>query len=336
MGPLIADLDGLAVSAQDRQFLLSPWLGGVILFSRNYSNQQQLSALVAEIRAIRPDLLIAVDQEGGRVQRLKNGFTRIPPMQRLGHLYNDLGQEALPAISDVGWLLASELLAFDIDISFAPVLDVDDSLSDVIGDRSFGVSPQVVVAAASAFIDGMQQAGMAVTAKHFPGHGGIKADSHLELPRDERDLEDLKRRDLQPFTALFDRLNAVMAAHIDFPAVDQQIVTFSSHWLKQVLREQLQFKGLVFSDDLSMQGAAIEPDVGSRALRALNAGCDAVLVCNNRDAAESVITALDREYGQAWESRLKLMRGDRQLDWELLQSHPRYRRAKATIENNIV
>ncbi len=333
MGCLIADVQGLSLSERDKRFLDKPWLGGLILFSRNYQDPEQLQQLICQIRATRPELLIAVDQEGGRVQRLKSGLTLIPPMQVLGNHFQLEGLSAEPVVRDIGWLLASELLAFDIDISFAPVLDVDDYVSKVIGDRSFGADPQLVTNTADVFIQGMHAAGMAVTAKHFPGHGAVKADSHLELPVDKRDFEQIAVRDLKPFTALMPRLDAVMTGHILFPSQDKDIVTFSSYWLKQILRQQLQFSGVVFSDDLSMQGAAIESDVGARAIRAIEAGCDAILVCNNREAAERALAALQQRYGNAHDQPLAAMRGRRQLAWEELQSHPRYLAAKESIVN---
>jgi len=331
-GPLIADIAGLYPSAAECELLSSPSIGGVILFSRNFQDQAQLAALVEQLRALRPNLIIAVDHEGGRVQRFRHEFTPIPPMQRLGSLYAEQPAQGLEAAREIGWLLAAELLAFDIDISFAPVLDVDDNLSEIIGDRSFSADANCVVKLASAFIDGMHDAGMAVTGKHFPGHGGIRADSHLELPIDERELGALELRDLLPFSVLVSKLDAIMPAHILFPRVDDKAVGFSNWWIQEYLRAQLGFTGVVFSDDLSMAGAEIAGDWGSRARAALTAGCDAILVCNHPEGVTAVLDALGAQ-PPASQNRLATMKGTRHLGWQELKCHPRWRKARQLIEN---
>ncbi len=297
LGPIVADLAGLEITDEERQLLLHPALGGIILFSRNIHDYQQLQDLVRAIRAVRPELLVAVDQEGGRVQRCKSGFTRIPAMQEFDARYTDDPGSALQLAADCGWLLAAEILAVGIDFSFAPVLDVDQSYCSVIGDRSFSADPERVIALASAFIQGAHEAGMAVTGKHFPGHGSVKGDSHLELPVDNRDLQQVSARDMQPFARLVDDLEAVMPAHILFPKIDPRApVGFSSHWLGQILRHELGFKGVVFSDDLSMAGAAAAGNYLERVQRALVAGCDMVLLCNNPAATRQVIAELSEDY----------------------------------------
>lgn len=292
-GPVVVDLVGLTVSETERKRLLNPYVGGVILFARNIGNYEQLLAVVAEIKAIRSDLLICVDQEGGRVQRCRDGFTRLPPMQVFDALYRENSTAALLKARDCGWLLAAEVLATGIDISFAPVLDVDDSFCSVIGDRAFSAEPEVVTTLAEAFIDGMHDAGMAVTGKHFPGHGSVRGDSHLELPIDERSKSEIEEKDLQPFKRLLPKLEALMPAHIIYPAWDtEQPVGYSALWLQDYLRQQLDYDGVLFSDDLTMEGAAKVGSYPARAEAALNAGCDVILVCNNPDGAEQVLESL--------------------------------------------
>ncbi|WP_461515765.1 beta-N-acetylhexosaminidase [Porticoccus sp.] len=286
-GPLMLDLDGLTLTSEERELLQNPGVGGVIFFSRNFSSRNQIVELVDEIRAIRPELLLCVDQEGGRVQRFRDGFTRIPPMQTLGERLTDVDGDAL--IRNAGWLMASELLACGIDFSFAPVLDIDRNQCEVIGDRSFSDDPDIAIPAARTFIAGMHEAGMAATGKHFPGHGGVVADSHLETPYDNRSLETLRDLDLRPFVELSGELDAVMPAHIVFPSIDPDAVGFSHFWLQNILRNELQFDGVIFSDDLSMKGADLAGGYADKARCALRAGCDMVLVCNNRAGAIEVL-----------------------------------------------
>lgn len=307
LGPVVLDLKGLSLDKAEKELLCRPMVGGVILFSRNFYDQAQLSALITELRSVRPDILIAVDQEGGRVQRLRSGFTRIPPMQVLGRLCHQDSRTGLALTRDCGWLMAAELLAWGIDISFAPVLDLDDQYSDVIGDRSFSPDPNLVIVAAAAFMEGMHEAGMATTGKHFPGHGSVKADSHLELPIDQRPLDAVYKSDIAPFKGLRQQLDAVMPAHILFPEIDSQLVGFSSFWLQQVLRGDLGFDGVIFSDDLSMGGAASAGSFTDRADLALRAGCDAVLICNCPDEAATVVAHLE-QLQQPLSRRLARMR----------------------------
>jgi beta-N-acetylhexosaminidase len=289
---VMLDIAGTALDASDRECLAHPAVGGLILFARNFEDREQLCALTASIRAVRPDILIAVDQEGGRVQRFRRDFVRLPPMATLGRRYEAAPDTALAEARLLGRLMADELVRCDVDISFAPVLDLDYGVSSVIGDRSFHPHADTLTALASAWIDGMAEAGMAATGKHFPGHGFVTADSHLELPRDERDLDTIRAADLKPFAALAPRLAGIMPAHVVYPAVAPEPAGFSPFWLQQVLRGELGFRGVIFSDDLTMQGAAATGDYAARTHAALAAGCDMVLVCNDRHAAAQVVDAV--------------------------------------------
>lgn len=291
---LMLDIGGTALTAEDRELLAHPATGGLIFFSRNFESPEQIAALTRDIRALRPDLLIAVDQEGGRVQRFRDGFTRLPPMRALGARWDSDSRGACDDARRLGRLMAAELVACGIDISFAPVLDLDHGHSGVIGDRAFHAGAAAVSALAGAFIDGMADAGMAATGKHFPGHGHVAADSHLELPVDERTLADIEAQDLVPFRALAPKLAGVMPAHVVYAQVDARPAGFSPFWLQQVLRAQLGFRGLIFSDDLAMAGAAGAGGYAERARAALGAGCDMVLVCNDRAGAVQVLQELER------------------------------------------
>jgi beta-N-acetylhexosaminidase len=293
LGPVVLDITGTELQAEEVEILQHPQVGGLILFRRNFESPEQLTYLVSQIRAARPNILLAVDQEGGRVQRFKTGFTRLPPLQNIGNLYLHSPERGLAAATEAGWLMASEMLACGMDISFAPVLDADDSFSAVIGDRSFSADFAVVTHLAQAYVEAMAQVGMGATLKHFPGHGAVEADSHLELPVDERDFDEVWNSDMAPFRSLLSRAAGVMPAHIVFSAIDPNPVGFSSFWLQKVLRQQLQFNGVIFSDDLSMEGAALVGDHRDRAEAALAAGCDAVLVCNQPRRAVEVIERLN-------------------------------------------
>jgi len=331
LGALMLDVDGLALTEEDKQLLASPQVGGLILFGRNYDNSEQLQRLVAEIRAVKPEILIAVDQEGGRVQRLREGFFRLPPMGMFQQLYQQDTEVALESAQACGWLMAAEVLAQDIDISFAPVLDVDFGLSEIIGDRSFSQCPQEVTALAGSFISGMHKAGMAATGKHFPGHGGVEADSHVAIPVDERSIDDIREQDLLPFCQLAQSgLDAVMPAHVIYKNIDDAPAGFSKFWLQQVLRSELQFDGVIFSDDLSMEGATVAGSFSERAEAALAAGCDMVLVCNNRAAAIEVEQFL-AEQGHSGSDRLQKMRKRNSWTWTQLQEEPMYQVAKTRI-----
>jgi beta-N-acetylhexosaminidase len=275
-------------------------VGSVILFTRNYRDTAQLTALTAAIRGVRsPQLLIAVDHEGGRVQRFREGFTRLPAARLLGRRYDQDRREALSLAQSVGWLMASELRAVGVDFSFAPCVDLDYGVSEIIGDRAFHKDPDAVAALAVAYMSGMREAGMASVAKHFPGHGAVIADSHVALPVDRRKFVDLEA-DIRPYRPLIDNsLTAVMGAHVVFPAVDPLPASLSKRWITGVLRRELGFHGCVFADDLSMAGAAAFGGVIERAELAFAAGCDVLPICNDRQAVKSVLEHFGPEAGTA-------------------------------------
>jgi beta-N-acetylhexosaminidase len=290
-GPVFLDVEGCALTAAEAERLQHPQVGGVILFTRNYESPAQLRALTASIRALRtPHLLIAVDHEGGRVQRFRDGFTGIPPMRTLGEQWDrDLAAAARTA-TRLGWTLASELRAHGVDFSFTPVLDVDFGASTVIGDRALHRNPNAVAHLGCALAAGLHAGGMAAVGKHFPGHGFVAADSHLEIPVDDRSLDAIAAADLVPFGALIQQgMEAIMPAHVVYPAVDAHPAGYSRIWLQQILRQRLGFAGMVFSDDLGMAGARGAGDMIARADAAVAAGCDMVLVCNDADAAGSLL-----------------------------------------------
>lgn len=288
-GSLMLDIGGTWLTAEDRAILRQPEVGGLILFARNIEDPRQVRELAQAIRAVRPDVLLAVDQEGGRVQRLRQGFVRLPAMRAVADNAN-----AEWLAEQCGWLMATEVLAVGLDLSFAPVLDLDYQRSAVVGSRSFDGDPARAALLAGAFIRGMNAAGMAATGKHFPGHGWAEADSHVAIPVDERSLDDIRANDLQPFARLSKQLAAVMPAHVIYPQVDEQPAGFSRRWLQDILRGELQFDGVIFSDDLSMAGAHVVGDAANRIEAALGAGCDMGLVCNDRAAAELALSALQR------------------------------------------
>ncbi len=291
------DIEGLAVSPADRSLLREPAVGGVILFSRNYQNVGQLNDLVGEIRALRsPPLLIAVDHEGGRVQRFREDFSAIPPMRRIGQEYDsDLGESLLLA-KTAGWLSGSELRAMSIDLSFAPCADLDWGLSEVIGDRAFHKDPEAVGDLASAYSRGLRSAGMAAIAKHFPGHGAVVADSHEQLPNDRREYGDLLD-DMRPYDKLIGNgvIAGVMMSHVVYSEIDPEPAGFSRYWIQSELRSRLGFDGAVFCDDLTMKATESYGSMPQRARLALEAGCDMVLICNDRPAAQAAVSSL-REY----------------------------------------
>lgn len=313
IGPLMLDVAGTELNEEEKQVLSSPVVGGVILFSRNYLNPGQLTKLISEIRECSSNLIIAVDHEGGRVQRFREGFTRIPPMRSLDRVYQEDKAQGLKQAFDLGWLIAAELIAFDIDISFTPVLDRDHGVSEVIGDRAFSCDLETITALSSSLVSGMKEAGMASTGKHFPGHGAVVADSHHEIPEDNRSLEQIMQND----TIVFERLiplglDALMPAHVIYSQVDNQPAGFSNVWMQDILRGKFGFEGVIFSDDLSMEGASVAGSYVARADAALSAGCDMVLVCNNPDAAQEVRLHLESLLQQGGltvdNQRLKRMR----------------------------
>lgn len=329
LGPLMIDIAGTELTDIDRERLCHPLVGGIILFSRNYSNPAQLTALTAAMHALRsPPLLIAVDHEGGRVQRFRDGFTRLPSMAALGKLWDSKPDAACEAARQVGYVLASELRARGVDYSFTPVLDLDYGPSRVIGDRAFHRQPAAVIALAKALGEGLHQAGMGSCGKHYPGHGYVIPDSHVELPVDDRSFADMQE-DMEPYRQL--PLDGVMAAHVIYNCIDCNTAVFSNKWISY-LRNDIKFNGVVFTDDLSMAGAGVVGGMLNRVETAYNAGCDMLLVCNAPDVVSEVL--------DQWVPEVDLLRGKRvealipkqpPMTWEALQTDAAYRAARKTI-----
>ncbi len=283
------DVSGLALTTQEKQQLIKPSIGGVILFGRNFKSIEQVTLLIKDIRQVNKNLLIAVDHEGGRVQRFQTGFTHLPAMAKLGALYDKNPNIAIDKTFSCGFVLAYELLTIGVDFSFAPVLDVNYDTSQVIGDRAFHSNSDVIVKLADSLINGMHKAGMKCVGKHFPGHGFVTADSHLDLPTDDRPMSDLLQ-DMEPFQGLINHgLDALMPAHVVYTQVDDKPAGFSSKWIKDILQNQLKFKGVIFSDDLSMQGAHFIKDITDRVKTSLDSGCDMVLICNHPELVTQII-----------------------------------------------
>ena len=324
LGPVLLDLRGTTLADDERALLRHPNVGGVILFTRNFESPAQIAELVRQIHAVRePRLLVCVDHEGGRVQRFRSGFTRLPAARLFGHIYDRDARRGRQLAEAAGWIMASELRAVGVDFSFAPVLDLDRGISSVIGDRAFHSDPAAVADLAGAYVQGMRKAGMAATAKHFPGHGGVAADSHVAIPVDEREFAVVLKEDVLPFRRLFaDGVAAVMPAHVSYPHADARPAGFSPFWLKDVLRKRLGFQGLVFSDDLSMEGASVAGDYLARAHAALDAGCDMVLVCNRQEAAVQVVEGLRLGNDPVFHARMARMHGRHAItSAELHQDH---------------
>ena len=321
-------IDGTTLSSLDKDLIRNRHVGGIILFTRNFHSQPQIEELCSEIKNIKKNIIIAVDQEGGRVQRFNGEYTQLPSMQVLGDYCISNNDYSFAA--DVGWLMSLELIASGVDISFAPVLDVDRNTSSIIGNRSFSNKPQNVVDIASHFIQGMSEAGMQATGKHFPGHGGIKEDSHIAEPIDIRSHNELMDTDLKPFIELKDKLSAVMTAHITYPDIDNVCVSFSKIWLKNVLQNNIGFNGVIFSDDLSMKGAG-NTSMDEKAIKALNAGCDMVLVCNDYKGANSVINRFEKEDIDL-NSRIGMMQTTKTCNWDDLADNPRVIETKQIIK----
>ena len=313
LGPVMLDVVGTELTADDIKRLQHPLVGGVILFARNFENCTQLATLTASIHAVRqPPLLIAVDHEGGRVQRFRSGFTKIPPMREFGKIWDKNRKQAKELAVEAGWILAAELRAHGVDFSFTPVLDMDYGDSLVIGDRAFHKDPQAINELAFSLMQGLKKGGMQAVGKHFPGHGFVVADSHVSIPIDEREFDQIAQNDMQPFRQMIDEgLAAIMPAHVIYPKVDDKPAGFSSKWLQKVLRERLGFQGVIFSDDLSMEGASVGGDVTTRSLAALNAGCDMVLLCNRPDLADELLDNLLWKMPALSIARLARMHGAR-------------------------
>ena len=332
LGPLMVDVAGTELSSEDIEVLRHPLVGGVLLFGRNYHNPAQIAALNAAIRALRtPQLLIAVDHEGGRVQRFREGFTQLPASRLLGRRFDEDRREGLCLAQSVGWLMASELRVVGIDFSFAPCIDLNYGVSEIIGDRSFHSDPGTVAALAAAYLAGMREAGMAAVAKHFPGHGAVVADSHVALPVDRREFVDIDL-DMRPYRLLIEnQLPGVMAAHVVYPAVDALPASLSHRWINEILRGALGFHGCVFADDLSMAGAAAFGDVVERARLALAAGCDVLPICNDRPAVRTLLRNFEPDLtNPASQARLVRMRA-RGEPARALKDQTRWRETAAQI-----
>jgi beta-N-acetylhexosaminidase len=329
LGPLMVDLVGTTLSEEEKEVLQHPLVGGVILFSRNFESPEQIAELTSQIRALRdPHLLISVDHEGGRVQRFREGFTRLPPVAALGELFLQDEQDALTKAELTGWLMAVELRAVGVDFSFAPVLDLNYGVSEVIGDRSFHRDPNIVTQLARAYIAGMKRAWMPAVGKHFPGHGAVEVDSHLGLPVDSRHMDDIWGADLVPFRQLCQTdLVGIMPAHIVYEQCASVPAGFSPYWIQSVLRDKLGFQGAVLSDDLSMEGAAIIGDMPTRAETALNAGCDMVLVCNKPEAAIEVIDNVKVKADPLRHARLVRLHGRHGVEREQLIASAEWKQA---------
>lgn len=333
LGPLMMDLEGTSITAAERELMAHPLVGGVILFTRNYVDPEQLTELVAGIHAVRtPPLIVAVDQEGGRVQRFQKGFTRLPPARLIGHAFDQDPKGGLELARRTGWLMASELRSHGVDISFAPVIDLDYGVNEAIGTRAFHKRTEAVSQLAIAYMYGMREAGMAATAKHFPGHGAVTADSHHILPVDRRELVDMAD-DLSPYRRLIaNGLPSVMVAHIVFPALDAAPASLSSAWIRDVLRGELRFQGVVFADDLSMGGAAAAyGDVVARAEKALAAGCDMLPVCNNRPSVLKLLDGLKVEPEPASRLRLVRLHGREGMPRQQLTAQPEWIRSQELL-----
>ena len=337
LGVLMLDVQGLQLSSEDREVLAHPQVGGVILglFGRNFSSLLQLQELVASIRECNENLLLAVDQEGGRVQRFQQDFTRLPPLHVFGDAYDRDPERAVELARTCGWLMAAEVLSCGLDISFAPVLDLYRCESRIIADRAFSDHPAVVIALAQSFVRGMHEAGMKATGKHFPGHGSVIEDSHVELPVDDRSLEQLLATDLLPFVRCADVLDAVMPGHVVYPQVDRHCAALSRIWLQDILRQQLGYSGIIFSDDLTMAAAESAGDVVRRADLALQSGCDMILVCNNRPQALEVISWLDSCDFPA-SDKLITMRSTNSQSRDQLKETERWQQASTLIGDLVI
>ena len=335
LGPIMADVAGLELQDVERERLMHPLIGAVILFARNYESPQQVAALTQSIHSLRePRLLVCVDHEGGRVQRFRKGFTELPPMHHFGDLYEDNPKRARRLAEQCGWLLAAELRAVDIDFSFTPVLDMDRGISQVIGDRAFHSSPDIITNLAHELMHGLKRAGRVAIGKHFPGHGGVEADSHVDMPVDERSYDDIAMEDLVPFSRMIEYgLAGIMPAHVVYKNVDPMPAGFSHFWLQQVLRQRLGFEGVIFSDDLSMAGAHVVGDMVQRARAALQAGCDMALVCNDPDSVDTVLDGLEWSQNPASAMRISRLHGKNAMAWAELQKSREYLQTRDVVSD---
>lgn len=336
MGPVILDIEGLMLTKEDEEVLKHPAVGGVIFFSRNYESPEQLSQVAQHIKSIRPNCLLCVDQEGGRVQRFIRDFTRLPKLRILGDMVESKTYalaECQKISEKLGLLMALEVRSLGVDLSFTPVLDLDMGISDVMRDRAIHSDPTIVSTLATAYIHGMAKAGMQATGKHFPGHGSVKLDSHLVLPEDQRTFSQISL-DIQPFKTLIENgIAAIMPAHIVYPKIDPYPVGFSAYWLQSVLRQKLGFKGAIVSDDLSMEGASGIGDYATRARTALDAGCDFVLVCNNRKGAINVLEGIRPQFDEVTlRRRQSLLAKGEVPSWQQLSKTPLWQEAVTVMD----
>ncbi|QHB18170.1 beta-N-acetylhexosaminidase [Mannheimia pernigra] len=329
---LLIDIKDKELAQEEVEILSHPLISGLILFSRNFYDKQQIQGLVKDIRQrVKKPLLITVDQEGGRVQRFREGFTKLPAMQSFS-LLAQTQEHALQLARETGWLMAAEMFALDIDLSFAPVLDLGHECK-AIGDRSFGKDPYTILPIAEAFIDGMLEMGMATTGKHFPGHGYVLADSHLETPFDDRAKEVIFNHDILPFKQLISKgkLSAIMPAHVVYTECDNQPASGSIYWLKDILRKQLNFNGVIFSDDLGMRGASFMGNVVERTEKAIQAGCDLLLLCNQPEGVVQVLDGLKYQPTQIQKARHLSLMKRKTITWRELENSKAYQQAQARL-----
>jgi len=327
IGPVMIDLEGTELNQEEKELLKHPLVGGIIYFARNFESAEQITALTSSIHEhSEQTILTCVDQEGGRVQRFKSGFTLLPPLRSLGAAYEKSPEQGMALSKAMGWLMASEVAATGVDFSFSPVLDLDYGESEVIGNRAFHSDATSVSQLARAYIQGLTEAGMASVGKHFPGHGAVKADSHLELPVDERAVATIMEKDVVPFAELIalNCLQGIMPAHVVYSALDKQPAGFSKNWIGQVLRQRLGFNGAVFSDDLNMAAAGLAGTFTDRANLALNAGCDMVLVCNNREGVVEVLDQLRWQQDEKSVNRLRAMRVQKKISFDELKKSEKW------------
>tara|TARA_B100000609_G_scaffold66364_1_gene52336 strand:+ start:1750 stop:2760 length:1011 start_codon:yes stop_codon:yes gene_type:complete len=316
-GRIMIDVAGTSISKEDKHLIANKNIGGIIFFSRNFISLEQIQNLIIEIKSVKENILFAVDQEGGRVQRFTGEFSKLPSLQEI-YKYSKENNDP-DFCKEIAWLTSSELIAAGIDVNFAPVVDLNEGSSMIIGDRSFSSNSDDVIKFAENYIEGMHQAGMKATAKHFPGHGGVVEDSHMVLPEDKRSLEELMLSDIKPYLKLSEKIDAVMCAHVLFSSIDINIPSYSNFWLNKFLREQLKYKGIVFSDDLSMVGAG-DYECKYRAQKSIEAGCDMILICNNRKDVIETVKHFD-ELGIDPVKKISTMKINNQINWdELIES----------------
>jgi len=334
LGPVMVDVKGLEITVEEEEMLKHPLVGGVILFARNFQSAEQVTRLVADIHQLKsPHLLVCVDQEGGRVQRFKEGFTLLPALGTLGKVYDADPNKAKQYAQSCGWLMATELRAVGVDFSFAPVLDLDLGISDVIGDRAFHSDPNAVIDLAQSYILGMKNAGLVAIGKHFPGHGSIKIDSHIGFPEDLRSFDDIYALDMRPFIQLAQSsLAGIMPAHVIYSNIDPNPAGFSVFWLQEVLRQRLGYQGVIFSDDLSMEAASVAGDIVDRVESAIKAGCDMALVCNDPESAEKVLDNLQDQHDPVAHLRLVRLHGKNKIRREKMLKDINWHKAVADVQ----